>query len=423
MAALHKIENLNSTNYETWKVQVRALLTRNQVWKYVNGSLAKPDSPEEASAWSDKDEMAKADLIMAMCPSELKHIRGCETSHDIWRKLEKTYASKGPVRKASLLKKLTLNRMKEGDDVQSHLNNFFEAANMLSDMGVEIHDDMLSILLLYSLPESYENFRCAMESRDELPNIEVLKIKILEKASSSSSTGTGIIEGAMYAKRKGFKKNSNSKEQNTKTSKFMYKCFKCHEVGHKASECKMKRNQDDVRCATESGKEDSTFDILFNCTNFSNSLQIEKNDWILDSGCTSHLCNDFDKFTNNFCILQDKLNLVSNLSTDVKGKGDVRLSASGRRLILKNTLYVPDLRSNLLSVARIADNGYVIQFTKDRACINESSGKTVMTAERIGNLYVFKRLNEQAYSIVDSIDIVEWHNRVGHLNGKDLLKL
>ncbi|KAG6460293.1 hypothetical protein O3G_MSEX011894 [Manduca sexta] len=194
--------------------------------------------------------MAKADLIMAMCPGELKHIRGCDTSHDMWEKLEKIYASKGPVRKASLLKKLTLNRMKEGSDVQSHLNNFFEAANMLSDMGVKIHDDMLSILLLYSLPESYENFSCAMESRDELPNVEVLKIKILEKASTSANESQNI-EGAMYAKRKEFKKDSKTKKQNTQISKFKYKCFKCHEFGHKASDCKMKRNNNDTRCATD----------------------------------------------------------------------------------------------------------------------------------------------------------------------------
>ncbi|KAG6461297.1 hypothetical protein O3G_MSEX012537, partial [Manduca sexta] len=62
------IEKLNGENYDTWKVQVQAVLTKNQVWKYVNGSLPKPDTVIEASAWSDKDDMAKADLIMAMCP-------------------------------------------------------------------------------------------------------------------------------------------------------------------------------------------------------------------------------------------------------------------------------------------------------------------------------------------------------------------
>ena len=35
--------------------------------------------------------------------------------------------------------------------------------------------------MLYSLPSSYENFHCAIESRDELPKPKALQIKIIRE--------------------------------------------------------------------------------------------------------------------------------------------------------------------------------------------------------------------------------------------------
>jgi len=46
-------------------------------------------------------------------------------------------------------------------------------------MGEEIKSNLISILLLYSLSDTFENFRCAIETRDSLPSLEELKIKIV----------------------------------------------------------------------------------------------------------------------------------------------------------------------------------------------------------------------------------------------------
>lgn len=56
-----------------------------------------------------------------------------------------------------------------------------------------------------------------------------------------------------------------------------------------------------------------------------------------------------------------KLNLATNMSTNVRGNGTVRLFTSNNSsktvVQLPNTLYVPDLRCNLISVAKITDQG------------------------------------------------------------------
>jgi len=108
--------------------------------------------------------MVKSDIILSISPPELKQIKRCGTSRNVWCKLQKIYQSKGPARKATLLKHLTLQRMDDGD-IREHLRTFFDTVDKLSE--VDVNRDLLSVNC-YTVC-NFENFRCAIESRDNLP--------------------------------------------------------------------------------------------------------------------------------------------------------------------------------------------------------------------------------------------------------------
>lgn len=123
-----RIETLHRANYDTWKLQMQAVLMKNDAWEYVSGENVKPkleagNATSEAAVetWTKNDEKAKSDIVLSIKPSELKLIKGCTTSRKVWLKLTGTYQSKKPARKTTLLKKLTLHRMDESDDVQEHV--------------------------------------------------------------------------------------------------------------------------------------------------------------------------------------------------------------------------------------------------------------------------------------------------------------
>ena len=63
--------------------------------------------------------------------------------------------------------------MQDCGDIEEHIDKFFNT-DKLEGMHVQINGDPLTIysLLLYSLPSSFENFRCAIESRDRLSTAE-----------------------------------------------------------------------------------------------------------------------------------------------------------------------------------------------------------------------------------------------------------
>ncbi len=86
------------------------------------------------------------------------------------------------------------------------------------------------------MPDSYENFRCAIESRDDLPSPETLKIKLIEERGArkeKTSTGQNIKnEEAFIAKNNNYFKPKNN-DQNSIPVQFKFKCHFCKKRGHK----------------------------------------------------------------------------------------------------------------------------------------------------------------------------------------------
>lgn len=81
----------------------------------------------------------------------------------------------------------------------------------------------------------------------------------------------------------------------------------------------------------------------------------------------------------------------------------------GKRLVeFRNTLYVPDLRSNLISVAKIADQGHSILFRKDDTVIANSNGEIKMIADRRGDLYYIREAADYALTAVQIKDLEMW---------------
>lgn len=170
------IGTLNKDNHDTCKIQIKVLLIKNVNVSEENELpvLVQGDegSKKAVEAWKKANSKAKSD-ILSISPSELKQIKNCNTSREVYLKLEGIYQSQVPARKATLLKQLTLQHMEEGANIREHLRKFSDAVDKLGDIDVEINADLLAMMLLYSLPSSFENFK--------LPTPESLRVKIVEE--------------------------------------------------------------------------------------------------------------------------------------------------------------------------------------------------------------------------------------------------
>ena len=115
--------------------------------------------------------------------------------------------------------------------------------------------------------------------------------------------------------------------------------------------------------------------------------------WWLDSGATSHMSAASDNL-ESMVKVSAKLNLVSNAISAIENIGDLRIyvddKKGGRPVILQKILHVPDLRTNLMSVAKISDNGNEVIFKKEKAYVLNSEKEVIAVADRQVDLYYVK---------------------------------
>jgi hypothetical protein len=144
--------------------------------------------------------------------------------------------------------------------------------------------------------------------------------------------------------------------------------------------------------------------------------------WCLDSGASSHMCSEKAKFQEMKTPKVQTLNLANSCSTKIVGSGTVQLSMEENLTVrLDETLYVPDLRSNLLSVAKMTEHGFEVIFTRNEAIVtNPDTGENLIVARRDKDMYYIDELSEESRVSQISMSLQEWHERFGHLNEKDL---
>ncbi|KRY39868.1 Retrovirus-related Pol polyprotein from transposon TNT 1-94, partial [Trichinella britovi] len=369
-------------------------------------------------------------LILSISPLELREIKDCETSNEIWLKLASIYESKGPARKATLLKRLILSKMNDEQNLNDFLREFFNCVDKLKAMDLEIADDLLSILLLYAIPDSYESFRVAIESRDELPKPEVLKIKLLEEFEARKNREPKH-DDAMFARGKCQSKNSQRAIENPhrkdNEKPFKYKCHRCGKVGHMAKHCRSnpapqsQQRRRNTQMTHQDCYPDKTSEISL-CIGGRSILK-----WCLDSGASSHMCSNKEMFLS-MKKMKRTLSLANNKSTEIMGTGTANLEIPGsdgtRSVKLHDTLYVPDLRSNLLSVTKITEKGFQVTFQENVAIIANQNLGTVMVAHKENGLYYVESPTFIAATAESKVPtLMEWHRRLGHLNERSLLEL
>lgn len=84
------------------------------------------------------------------------------------------------------------------------------------------------------------------------------------------------------------------------------------------------------------------------------------------------------------------LKLAIDAATTARVKGVTSIVVSGgtcESVNLHDTLYVTNLRTNLVSVFDFTDRGKIVNFDDKWAMVKDADGKVVILADRIGDMY------------------------------------
>lgn len=145
------------------------------------------------------------------------------------------------------------------------------------------------------------------------------------------------------------------------------------------------------------------------------------NDWWLDSGANTHVCNVRSWFSNYQESSGGDVILGNDLVAKVMGRGRIILEfTSGKDLVLNNVLHVPTIRRNLISGSILLSVGYRIVMESNKVVISKNNvfiGKGYVS-ERLIKLNVSSNIMNRKVSptVLNIENSSIWHERLGHVN-------
>lgn len=156
---------------------------------------------------------------------------------EVWKKLEDLYQTKLVSSKLYMKQKLLTFKMSGEKNLIEQLDEFNRSVDDLESLEVKLEDDDKALMLLNSLPKSFENFKDTLlfGRQDQLSLDEIqtaIKTKFLQIKGEKKFTSQGESLNLKYKKgKKGFqnKKKSDDKRKSDKKSGLDFakkrKCF------------------------------------------------------------------------------------------------------------------------------------------------------------------------------------------------------
>lgn len=425
----YEIEKFDGTNdFAIWKLKMLALLGNLGLDEALEGESK---MPADYSDEKKKDIMKRAynTLILSLSDKVIREITKMKTVAEVWLKLESLYMTKTLSSRLYLKAKFFTFKMADGKNLHDHMDEFNKLCLDLENINVEYDDEDKALVLLHSLPKSYETFVDILKHGRETLSLEdvigALNSKDLQrKNEQKEQSGDSLIVRGRTDKRD--QKGKSRTRSKSKNGKKIIKCYYCHEEGHirrlcpkRKKETKDKETISGDAAVVEEGYESS--DVLVVTTNNSDKQ------WILDSGCSFHMTPNRDWFESYEDRDGGQVLLGNNKACKVTGIGSIRIRThDGIERLLTEVRFIPELKRNLISLGLLDQNGYTYKCEDGILKICRGS-MVVMKGIRENGLYVLQgsTVIGIASPVIsnDSNSAQTWHKRLGHVSERGLQEL
>ena len=213
--------------------------------------------------------------------------------------------------KAFMIRKLVNMKYKDGTSVAEHLSSFQDVVNQVLNMNIKIDDELQALLLLSSLPDSWEILVISLSN--SAPNgkvtMQMVKDSMLNEERRRKEQGTSTQGEALVTEGRSKTRNSPinsnwSQSRGKSKSRKNVECFYCKRPGHVIKECrKLKRDQANENGDRKKEEKETTalasdVDLSILCDDGYVNLTCQDSTWIVDSGASFHITSNKDFFSS-----------------------------------------------------------------------------------------------------------------------------
>uniref|UniRef100_A0A7N2MUY1 Retrovirus-related Pol polyprotein from transposon TNT 1-94 n=1 Tax=Quercus lobata TaxID=97700 RepID=A0A7N2MUY1_QUELO len=385
------IEKFDGTDFAYWRMQIEDYLYGRKLHLPLLGT--KPEAMK-AEEWALLDRQVLGVIRLTLSRSVAHNVVKEKTTADLMKALSGMYEKPSANNKVHLMKKLFNLKMAENASVAQHLNEFNTITNQLSSVEIDFDDEIRALIILASLPNSWEAMRMAVSNstgKEKLKYNDIRDLILAEEirrrdAGESSGSGSALNletrgRGNNRNSNRGRSKSRNSNRNRSKSrSGQQVQCWNCGKTGHFRNQCKSpkKKNEDDSANAVTEEVHDA---LLL-------AVDSPLDDWVLDSGASFHTTPHREIIQNYVAGDFGKVYLADGLALDVVGMGDVRiLLPNGSIWLLEKIRHIPDLRRNLISVGQLDDEGHAILFVGGTWKVTKGA-RVLARGKKTGTLYM-----------------------------------
>ncbi|KAI9156917.1 hypothetical protein LWI28_014078 [Acer negundo] len=433
-----------------------------------------------------KDCKAKSIIYQGLDEPTFELIASSKSSKEVWDTLHKTYKGADKVKRIGLQ---TLRgefeslRMKSNESIAEFYTRVMVVANQLRRNGENLEDMRISEKILRSLDPKFDFIVVALEETKDLETMSVEELvgslqaheqkvtrrsddRVLEQALQSKlslhekryeqggtsqqgrergrgSRGRGsgnaetkgrgrggrdasrggrgqqnhVSRGRGRGRRGGYNYRPNVDKRNVQ-------CYNCHKYGHYSNKCRGIPNEvnESSNFAEKEQVEGESLMLMAH-----NSTYQNQDVWFLDSGASNHMTGRKDLFTELDEKVHGEISFGDLSKISVQGRGDVMIKQkNGDHAFISNVYYVPDMKTNILSLGQLLEKGYHISLQNMQLTITDARGKLVtrvqMTKNRMFPLAIHHDTPKCLTAIINNKDWL-WHLRYGHLNFENLKQL
>jgi hypothetical protein len=131
--------------------------------------------------------------------------------------------------------------------METYINGVMSIVQKLADFEYDVDNELVAYVLLNGLPASYEALVMALDNCGKKLTPALVKARLMaedvrrvENKTDAATAFAAKGKGKKGGKQKDYNAYSQKKEDSFSKAR-RYKCNKCKEFGHKASDCKQLR--------------------------------------------------------------------------------------------------------------------------------------------------------------------------------------
>ncbi|CAA7036386.1 unnamed protein product [Microthlaspi erraticum] len=193
--------------------------------------------------WTDMQEQAISTIRLCLLEDVMLQVEDLTTCKEIWEKLENLYMSKSLSSKLYLKQSLYGLKMSEGSDLMQHVHGFNQIVGDLARVCVKVEDEDKAMILLCSLPPSYETLLTALTCNKETISWETVAVSLQshyerkQKTGAEGSHGDGLFANNQERGRQMNKQDGGGGARSKSKNRAKTICFGYGGKGHWRRDC------------------------------------------------------------------------------------------------------------------------------------------------------------------------------------------